>query len=207
MNMDTSTKRFWWMGWTAALLFGAAPFLQGCSEPATEPGETGASEQAADDHGHQHADDADHEHTDQGEHEHADDADHAHAGEGEHEHADGETHSHDGEASPDTVDGLLHAIANTHETIETADTDEKLLDIHHAPYEIRDMLTKLRPMLELSEEDGKQYDELLTGIGQQADLIEQHAHEDEVEMVRAIVEKLNSNIEAIEKIAAPDHVH
>lgn len=207
--MDTSTKHATGFSAIALAILSLVVLPFGCSGSTGDSASDSmaASQSADDDHGHEHDAEADHghEHADDDDHghEHADDDDHGH------EHGDEEEHGHehgDGE-SPDTVDGLLHAIADTHETIETADTDEKLLDVHHAPFEIRDYLTKLQPMLELSEEDAAKYAELLDRIGQQADLIEKHSHDEEVEMVRAIVEKLNANIEAIEKIAAPDHEH
>ena len=202
MNMDMSTKHATWLSAIALAILSLVVLPFGCSgSTGDSASDSMAVSQSTDgDHGHEHDDDEHgHEHGDEQGH----DDDHGH------EHADDDDHGHDhgDEESPDTVDGLLHAIHNTHLTIETADTDEKLMDVHHAPFQIHDYLTKLEPMLELSDEDAAEYAKLLERIGQQADLIEKHTHDEEPEMVRAIVEKLNANIEAAEKIAAPDHDH
>lgn len=208
------------MGLAAALLFAAAPLMQGC-EPAEDDTVAETAETA--DHGHEHAAGDEHAHADEtGDdhgHAHAEGEDHAHdemAMEHEHdddhghEHADGEEHMHEAMAEgeePTTVEGWMHAIAAKHEILETADTDEALLDAHHVPFEIEEMFTKLRPMLELSEMDAAKYAELHDKIGQAAELIEKHSHEDDVQMVRTVLDKLNADIEALEKVAAPDHVH
>ena len=211
MNTDMNIKKRWVLGMAAALLFAAAPFIQGCepAEEATvaetadhehEAGEEHAhADETGDDHGHEHAEGEDHAHDDM-----AMKDDHSH------EHADGEEHTHEAVAEgeePTTVEGWMHAIAAKHTVLETADTDQALLDAHHVPFEIEEMFTKLRPLLELSEPDAAKYDELHGKIGQAAELIEKHSHEDDVAMVRTVLDKLNADIEALEKVAAPDHVH
>lgn len=205
MNMDMSTKHTTWLSAIALAILSLVVLPFGCSGSTGDSASdsTAVSQSTDDDHGHEHGDDDDHGH------EHGDEEGHDDGDDHGHEHADDDDHGHEhgDDESPDTVDGLLHSIHNTHLTIETADTDEKLMDVHHAPFQIHDYLTKLQPMLELSGDDAAEYAKLLERIGQQADLIEKHTHDEEPEMVKAIVEKLNANIEAAEKIAAPDHEH
>lgn len=197
MNTDTNTKTKWGLALAAAFAFAALPVLTGCQQESVDDGGAeappAAMDSAGDDHGHEHAESED-----------------AHG----HEHAEGEEdhgHSHDAAEQADadltTPHGVLHAIAKVHEAIETAQTDQQLLDVHHAPFEINDLFTTLRPMIELSEENAAKYDELHAKIGRAASLIEEHSHENDVQMVRTLVEKLNADIEALNKVAAPDHVH
>jgi len=141
--------------------------------------------------------------------ERAQDHDDAHAhDDGDHEHGDGDQdHGHDVGDLPDTVTGMMDAIHHNHEAIETAETDDEVLAIHDEPVAIVALFEKLRNEVELSEAEANQYDKLFTRLEKTADLMDKYTHDEKPDMVRRLIERINPDIEALEKLAAPDHVH
>jgi len=196
-----------------ALFVGAILFALGglaaCSNPnqaAEESHVHGSDTHRHDDTEEAHADEMGEEHG----HEHAEEDEHAHAQGEEHDQAEEEhaedDHDHEHEI-PEDVQGIMDAIASTHETVETAETDEEVIDIHHAPYEIVELFEALREKVELSEEQAAEYDKLLVRIDKTAGLIDDHAHEEDIAMVRNLIERINGDIEALENVVMPDHEH
>ncbi len=109
---------------------------------------------------------------------------------------------HDTEhGATEAYSGVIDRIFETRKTIKSAQTDDEILDVHHAVTEIHKDLVQLRQLVSGRPNlDFAQFDAALNDAALTTTLIDKQAHEGDVEETRKLIARFDKSVLAIEEL-------